>query len=252
MRPGVLGEVRHDAHLDLRVVGGEQRLEALARDERRADLAALLGADRDVLQVRVVRGDAAGAGAGLVVGGVDAPVAARPPRSQRLDDLLELRGVAVLQQQRRGTDAGSSPAGRRASRRRSSSPVLVARVFGMPSSSKSTSCSCFGEPRFTSWPISRRRRAASRGLARGQLAAFSASSASASTATPAVSISASTAQSGQLDVGRAPSGCLSSRPSSQHVRRAADVPGLRRRGLTAPSMSCTSWFGSASGSRSPS
>ena len=36
----------------------------------------------------------------------------------------------------------------------SSSPVLVVRVFGMPSSSKSTSCSCFGEPRFTSRPIS--------------------------------------------------------------------------------------------------
>src|SRR5699024_11343762 len=36
----VLGKVRHDAHLDLRVVGGQQRLVALADAERGADLAA--------------------------------------------------------------------------------------------------------------------------------------------------------------------------------------------------------------------
>ena len=53
MRPVVLGQVRHDPHLDLAVVGGQQRLVALADDERRADAAALVGADRDVLQVGV-------------------------------------------------------------------------------------------------------------------------------------------------------------------------------------------------------
>ena len=50
---GVAREVGHDPHLDLRVVGGEKGLEPLAVLERRADLAADLCPDRDVLQVRV-------------------------------------------------------------------------------------------------------------------------------------------------------------------------------------------------------
>ena len=32
-------------------------------------------------------------------------------------------------------------------------PVLIFLVFGMPSCSNSTSCSCLGEPRFTWVPI---------------------------------------------------------------------------------------------------
>ena len=48
----VLGQVGHDPQLDLRIVG-RQQLEALRGDERAADAAAILGADRDVLQVRV-------------------------------------------------------------------------------------------------------------------------------------------------------------------------------------------------------
>ena len=96
--PRVFGEVRHDAHLDLRVVGGEEGLEPLAGEERRPHLAADGGLDGDVLQVRVVRRDAARGGAGLLVGGVHAAVGA-DGGLQRLDDLADLGGVAMLQQQ---------------------------------------------------------------------------------------------------------------------------------------------------------
>ena len=61
----------HDAQLDLAVVGADE-LGALRRDEGGADLAALLGAHRDVLQVGIGRGEAAGGGGGQRVGGVDA------------------------------------------------------------------------------------------------------------------------------------------------------------------------------------
>ena len=54
----VAGQVRHDPHLDLAVVGRHQRLVPLADDEDLADAAALLGADRHVLQVRVGRATA--------------------------------------------------------------------------------------------------------------------------------------------------------------------------------------------------
>ncbi len=49
----VAREMRHDAHLDLRVVGREQAFIALAGYEGRADAAAHLSAHRNVLQVRV-------------------------------------------------------------------------------------------------------------------------------------------------------------------------------------------------------
>ena len=71
---GVLGQVGHDPHLDLAVVGRQQRGVALADDERLADPAALLGADRDVLQVGVGAGEPAGRRDQLVERGVDAAV----------------------------------------------------------------------------------------------------------------------------------------------------------------------------------
>ena len=49
----IFREVRHHAHLDLGVVGGQQRFVALPDCERGADLAAGVGAHGDVLQVRV-------------------------------------------------------------------------------------------------------------------------------------------------------------------------------------------------------
>ncbi len=119
-QPGIAAEVRHDPHLDLRVVRGEQRLVAGAVLEGGADLAALLRLDRHVLQVRVVGCDPAGGRPGLLVGGVHAAVAG-DRLVDGVDDLLELRRIPVLRAAGRGTDAGSAPAGRPATARRSSS-----------------------------------------------------------------------------------------------------------------------------------
>ena len=76
--------MRHDPHLDLAVVGGHQRLVARAHHERLADRAALLGADRDVLQVRVGARQAPGRGDELVERRVDAAV-----RHDRLEQALD-------------------------------------------------------------------------------------------------------------------------------------------------------------------
>ena len=59
------------AELDLAVVGGDEEVAGLG-DEGAADRGTFLGADGNVLQVGVVGGQAAGAGDGLGVGGVDA------------------------------------------------------------------------------------------------------------------------------------------------------------------------------------
>ena len=64
-------EVREHAQLDLRVVGRDQHVAGLG-DERAPDLAADLGADRDVLQVRIAAAQPAGRGDRLVEAGVDA------------------------------------------------------------------------------------------------------------------------------------------------------------------------------------
>ena len=66
-----VGDMGEHAQLDLAVVGRDQ-LVALVGDEGGADLAAFRGADRDVLQVRLGRGQPAGRGRGQRVGGVDA------------------------------------------------------------------------------------------------------------------------------------------------------------------------------------
>jgi hypothetical protein len=63
--------VGQDAQLDLRVVGADELVTGLG-DEARADLAAELGADRDVLKVRVGGRQPAGRRRGLVEGGVQA------------------------------------------------------------------------------------------------------------------------------------------------------------------------------------
>ena len=51
----VAREVRHEAQLDLRVVGDQERPSPRARDEPAPDRLAPRGADRDVLQVRLGR-----------------------------------------------------------------------------------------------------------------------------------------------------------------------------------------------------
>ena len=66
----VAGEVGQDPEFDLGIVGGEDEA-PLPGDEGPADLPPLLGPDRDVLEVRLRRGEPAGGGHRLVVGGVD-------------------------------------------------------------------------------------------------------------------------------------------------------------------------------------
>ncbi|CRI63432.1 hypothetical protein THIOKS11320081 [Thiocapsa sp. KS1] len=85
----VAREMRHDPQLDLRVVGGEQEVSRLG-DEGAADPATLVGADRDVLQIRVAGGEPAGRGHGLMVRGMD-------PAGVRVDHLTQLVGVGGFQ-----------------------------------------------------------------------------------------------------------------------------------------------------------
>ena len=66
----VLGQVRQQTQLDLRIVRADKHA-VLRRDKRFADFPADVGADRDVLQVRVARTEPAGGGDGLVEARVD-------------------------------------------------------------------------------------------------------------------------------------------------------------------------------------
>jgi len=94
---GVLRERGEDAQLDLRVVGGEDLVIALARDEGAADFAACRGADGDVLQVGVLRVEPARAGGELVKGSVDAAVGGRDGVGQRVDvSGEEFAGFAIF------------------------------------------------------------------------------------------------------------------------------------------------------------
>ena len=81
-------DVREDAQLDLAVVGRHEPA-ALLGDERRPDLAAELGADRDRLQVGVGRRQPAGCGNGLVERRVEAAVGRREQRRQRAEVRVE-------------------------------------------------------------------------------------------------------------------------------------------------------------------
>ena len=97
LQRGVAGQVGHDPQLDLAVVGGEQRLVAAADHEALPDPAALLGADRDVLQVRVGGREPPGGRDHLVVGGVD-PAVLVSHRDQRVHDALQPGDVPVAEQ----------------------------------------------------------------------------------------------------------------------------------------------------------
>ena len=81
--------------LHLRVVGRDQHVAGL-RHEAGTDLAALLGADRDVLEVRVGAGQATGGGGGLVEGGVEAAVVADQLGEGVEVGRLELRDLPPL------------------------------------------------------------------------------------------------------------------------------------------------------------
>src|SRR5690606_10223211 len=60
---GNVGDVREETQLDLRIVGGNEDV-AWCSDEGLANLATFLGADRDILQVGIGRGEPAGLCAG--------------------------------------------------------------------------------------------------------------------------------------------------------------------------------------------
>ncbi len=96
-QPLVAGQVRHDPHLDLAVVGGHQHAVGGTDHERLPDPPALVGADGDVLQVGVGGGQPAGGGDGLLEGGVDAPVVGDRPQ-QTVHCGLQLVDVPVGQQ----------------------------------------------------------------------------------------------------------------------------------------------------------
>ena len=64
--------MREHAQLDLRVVGRDEHVAGIG-DERAADLAAELGADRNVLQVGIAAAQTAGRRHRLVEARVDAP-----------------------------------------------------------------------------------------------------------------------------------------------------------------------------------
>ena len=96
-QPGILRDVRHDAQLDLRVIGRHDPV-ARRRDERLADAAALGGADRDVLQVRVGRRQTPGDSDRLAIGGVHAPVGIGTRRQLVAVRRLQLRQPPVLEQ----------------------------------------------------------------------------------------------------------------------------------------------------------
>ena len=66
-----VGDLRQQPEFDLRIVGGHE-FASLGGDEGAADFAALLGADRDVLQVGVVAGQPPGHRHRLRIAGVNA------------------------------------------------------------------------------------------------------------------------------------------------------------------------------------
>ena len=85
------------AQLDLRIVGAEKLMARLG-DEGLADLAALFGTYRDVLQIGIGRGEPASRGARHVIGGVDAAGPGIELAHQRIGvGAFELGELAVLQ-----------------------------------------------------------------------------------------------------------------------------------------------------------
>ena len=89
---------RDDAQLDLRIIRREQPVLAVAGNEGLADLLPLLGADGDILQVRVLRIEPAGAGDDLVESRVDAAGLGPDGRREGVGvGGFELRGGAIFQ-----------------------------------------------------------------------------------------------------------------------------------------------------------
>ena len=104
------GDVGKDPKLDLAVVGREQPVPFLG-DERRADLPAEVGPDRDRLEVRIRRRQASRRGDGLVERRVEPSVTLRDQRRQRQQIGVEqLRVLAPLLDHRHDLVLGADPA----------------------------------------------------------------------------------------------------------------------------------------------
>ena len=91
----VAGQVRHDAQLDLGIVGAEQRLIPLAGNEGGTNLTSGGVPVGDVLQIGVHGTQPPRGGHRLLVGRVDAAVLLVGGLDQGLDDLLELVRLPV-------------------------------------------------------------------------------------------------------------------------------------------------------------
>ena len=93
--------MREHAQLDLRIVRVDQHMVVIRRNKHAAQLAPELGAHRDVLQIRVGRGQAASRGHSLLKVGVDAPVLRTDDLQKPLDiGAFELGQLAVFQNRR--------------------------------------------------------------------------------------------------------------------------------------------------------
>jgi hypothetical protein len=80
----ILRQMREDAQLDLRVIRAHEHV-AGGRDERLTDLASELGANGNVLQIRVGRRQASGGRHGLFPGRMDAAGAGVQEQRQSID-----------------------------------------------------------------------------------------------------------------------------------------------------------------------
>ena len=97
--------MRGQTQLDLAVVGREQHVARIG-DERVADFAPDLGPDRDVLQIGVVRGQAAGLRTGQRETGVDAARLGVDHRLERVGvSRFQLGQLAPVEHQRRALHA---------------------------------------------------------------------------------------------------------------------------------------------------
>ena len=94
----ITGKVGHDAQFDLRVVGAQQRFEALSRHERGSNLTTCGIPVRNVLQVWIDGAQSSGGCHRLFESGVDATVMTVCGVDQRLHDLLELVLFTMHQQ----------------------------------------------------------------------------------------------------------------------------------------------------------
>ncbi|CAB4860350.1 unannotated protein [freshwater metagenome] len=93
----VAGQVRHDSHLNLRIVGGEKTLVRGVRNERCSNLSTNVAANGDVLEVWFRRREPTRRRPGLIVARVN-PTIGLDTLAQNLDDLREFCLFSMLEQ----------------------------------------------------------------------------------------------------------------------------------------------------------